>query len=84
MIVLNWQSVLKYADEDTFTLITEDLGKILKLGREQRQAIKKQDWSEVERLNQEILNAANAPSFEKWRDWERSIQTQPEFQEDLE
>tara|TARA_R100001594_G_C3913718_1_gene233950 strand:- start:282 stop:527 length:246 start_codon:yes stop_codon:yes gene_type:complete len=81
---LNWQSILKYADEDTFTLITEDLGKILKLGREQRQAIEKEDWLEVERLNQEIINAANAPSSEKWRDWHRSIQMQPEFSEDLE
>ncbi len=84
MITLTWQSVLKYADEDTFTLITEDLAKITKLGREQRQAIEKQDWAEVERLNQEIINASEAPSNEKWKNWKRSIEMQPEFSEDLE
>jgi hypothetical protein len=51
---MSWKGILKHADESTYDWYEQNL-QITTLIRKQRQAIEKQDWAEVERLNQEML-----------------------------
>ena len=76
---MTWEWILKHADESTYDWYEQNL-QITALVRKQQQAIEKQDWVEVERLNHEILAKSEEIGKEKYDDWKRDMTSR----EDLE
>ena len=74
-----WEEILKHADESTYDWFQQNI-QIIALVRKQQQAITKQDWAEVERLNHELLAKSEEIGKEKHADWQRDM----ESREDLE
>ena len=62
---MTWEDMLKYADESTYDWYEQTL-QITALLMKQQQAIEKQDWAEVEKLNQETLIKSEQIGKEKY------------------
>ena len=69
-----WKEILKYVDESTFDWYEQNL-QITALVRKQQQAITKQDWAEVEKLNHELLAKSEEIGKEKHADWRRDMES---------
>jgi hypothetical protein len=76
---LTWEGVLKHADESTYDWYEQNL-QITALVRKQQQAIEKQDWAEVEKLNHELLAKSEEIGNEKHDDWKRDMGQRKDLQ----